>query len=467
MSELDYMTGNDDFDLPRWQPHHYQDPLSSSAQAAQAAQQALASPSYSGTAPPLPQSLPPPATAPAGRQQRPVISTHHTIAAAGQQPDSAHVRNPRLSHIFQVDGDTGLGGGQHQYLSSGQAHLSRSASLNSAVGGAGAAGIGSGALSSRRYRQHMLDDLESAYMDSAPQGSLERHRTLGASQQPSFYPAAVQYSQQQQQHTPQLTAHTPNSSLGGNDPYADVHIDERTTSKSPRRGQNSSVASPLLDPYTQIQQLSSQVPTTAYSPNSAAYQYASGTPYQSQAASQTPVKLEAASPLGSPFSSSRTLPPPPASAQNASHYPQYAMDTSSPGPSHSAQASTHHLSSHSGMMPLRQSMSTPNTPLSYQHPQQGQAQYQPSTEDAMDVGVSPHKRRASGFKRVRDHRDLRPYVNPQPTGRRADSNGQLLSVGSFSFGFFIKFGIHSFFPLMHHAASSSTHDGYHGYIPHL
>ena len=436
MSELDYMTGNDDFDLPRWQPHHYQDTLSSSAQAAQAAQQALASPTYSGSAPPPPQSLPPPATAPTGRLQRPIISTHHTIAAAGQAPESAPARNPRLSHLYNTDGDSSIGG-QHQYLSTGQAQLSRSASLNSGVGTAGAAGIGSGPLSSRRYRQHMLDDLESAYMESATQGTLERHRTLGASQQPSFYPAAVQYSQQQQQ-TSHMTGHTPSSSLGGNtDPYNDPQVSERTTSKSPRRGHGSQVASPLLDPYGQIQQqLSSQASTTAYSPTSTAYQFGNSAPstnaYQSSSAlvSQTSAKGPPASPLGSPFSSSRTLPPPPASAQNASSYPHYAMDTSSPGPSHSAQASVHHLSSHSGMMPLRQSMSTPNTPLSYQHSQQGHAQYQPSNDDAMD-GVSPHKRRASGFKRVRDHRDLRPYVNTQPTGRRADSNGQFLSVRSF------------------------------------
>jgi dual specificity protein kinase YAK1 len=40
----------------------------------------------------------------------------------------------------------------------------------------------------------------------------------------------------------------------------------------------------------------------------------------------------------------------------------------------------------------------------------------------------PRQRRASGFRRVRDARDLRPYVNPQPTGRRLDGNGVYLSV---------------------------------------
>ncbi|KLO05747.1 kinase-like protein [Schizopora paradoxa] len=45
----------------------------------------------------------------------------------------------------------------------------------------------------------------------------------------------------------------------------------------------------------------------------------------------------------------------------------------------------------------------------------------------MQVESSPHKRRTPGFKRVRDSRDLRPYVNVQPGGRRADPNGQFLS----------------------------------------
>ncbi|KAI9572323.1 kinase-like domain-containing protein [Boletus coccyginus] len=38
-----------------------------------------------------------------------------------------------------------------------------------------------------------------------------------------------------------------------------------------------------------------------------------------------------------------------------------------------------------------------------------------------------HRRRASGFRRVRDSRDLRPYVNSQPTGRRVDASGVILS----------------------------------------
>lgn len=40
----------------------------------------------------------------------------------------------------------------------------------------------------------------------------------------------------------------------------------------------------------------------------------------------------------------------------------------------------------------------------------------------------PPKRRASGLRRVRDQRDLRPVVNALPAGRRMDANGAYLSV---------------------------------------
>ncbi|KAH9949599.1 kinase-like protein [Amylocystis lapponica] len=45
----------------------------------------------------------------------------------------------------------------------------------------------------------------------------------------------------------------------------------------------------------------------------------------------------------------------------------------------------------------------------------------------MAVEVPPPKRRASGLRRIRDHRELRPYVNSQPVGRRMDASGVFLS----------------------------------------
>ena len=157
---------------------------------------------------------------------------------------------------------------------------------------------------------------------------------------------------------------------------------------------------------------------------------ASAPPYQASARQQqTPLKIteSAASPLGSPFAGQRALPPHP--QQTPSHYNTY-METSSPGPSQNS--SQHHYTSQASM-PLRQTMSTPNTPLGYQHAQNQlqQAQYHTMEENAMYVDPNAHKRRPSGFKRVHDHRDLRPYVNSQPAGRRQDSNGQFLSVSQF------------------------------------
>ena len=46
----------------------------------------------------------------------------------------------------------------------------------------------------------------------------------------------------------------------------------------------------------------------------------------------------------------------------------------------------------------------------------------------MAVEPPPPKRRASGLRRIRDHRDLRPFVNLQPAGRRVDASGMPLSV---------------------------------------
>ncbi|KAI6098990.1 kinase-like domain-containing protein [Pisolithus croceorrhizus] len=45
----------------------------------------------------------------------------------------------------------------------------------------------------------------------------------------------------------------------------------------------------------------------------------------------------------------------------------------------------------------------------------------------MVVDAPQHRRRASGFRRVRDSRDLRPYVNNQASGKRVDANGVVLA----------------------------------------
>ncbi|KAG8969334.1 dual specificity protein kinase yak1 [Tulasnella sp. 419] len=93
----------------------------------------------------------------------------------------------------------------------------------------------------------------------------------------------------------------------------------------------------------------------------------------------------------------------------------------------------------------RASASTPTTPLSQRayQPQQTQSFYshamdqhqQPSSQQSApqqqqpsqlpppQQPPQPQRRRPQGLKRVRDSRDLRPVVNAQPPGRRADPNG--------------------------------------------
>ena len=485
VNELAYMTANnDDFDLPRYAQDSlatYNDPplSSSSAQAAHAAQQAAyASPSYS--APPPPQST--------ASRQPPLINTHQPFSAQQDAPASA--RNPRIPHFFDTDSQQG---GQ-QYLSAAQPNLSRSASLGNVIGSS-ATGFGS-----RRSRHHMQNDLESAYFDDGAQGNgisgerppHQQHRSLGTSQQitQSFYPPSVSYATSQQ---PQLTGHSAHSSVGSanaGDPYQDGHYNttsgqarRHTTaikledgsggSRSPRRAQGTGQGTtPLLDPYSQIQQLSSQSPAAAYSPTSAAYQYSSPTempaasPYQPhQVPSKGNAQHQQASPLGSPFANQRTLPPPP--PQVSSQYSHYPMDTTSPGPSHSSQGTHGSQSQHyaSTTMPLRQTLSSPNTPLSYQHAQQlAQAQYHNVDADETMVVENTQKRhRASGFRRVRDQRDLKPYVNPQPSGWRVDTNGQFLSVrGLLSIAQIIMDS-----NTLHISAVASTNYRYHGYVSHF
>ena len=439
--ELAYMTGNnEDFDLPRWQNHHFTDPLSSSAQAAQAAQQAA----YTGssyTAAPHPP--PPQSTVTSARQPQLINVNNQSVL-----PDTT--KPARMSHLF--DSDQSMGHSQPHYLSPlTQSSLSRSASLGGAVTSAGQAGIGSGAFSARRARHHMPDDLESAFSnDPSSADRSQQHRLAGSSQQiaQSFYPAGVPFLQT---HQPPINASIGNTTpTVSTDPYQDAQfassnlnqprrantrIDDSISSRSPRRAQTGNHATPIHD---QFAQQAAQTPTQ-YSPTSAVYQYSSPSEmmgstsyaYQSTTAPQShTIKTEPpSSPLASPYASQRALPPPPAPSNTL--YSQYPMDTTSPGPS--SQNSPMHLTSHSqNTLPLRQSLSTPGTPLSYNHPQSsqhGQVVYQPSIDDPslMNIEVG-HKRRASGFKRIRDQRDLRPYVNPQPGGRRGDANGQFLSV---------------------------------------
>lgn len=386
--ELAYMSNaNDDFDLPRWQTQAHLEPLSSSAQAAQAAARA----SYLYPVPPPP---PPPP------QQQRIQHPHHS-------PGSS--RQPRITHLLDQDSQQPIS--PSSYLSGALNQLSRSASLGASASVAGAP---------RARRHHQPDDLEGAF-NVDTQSSSTRH------QQPppnSLYPSAVPFHQPSQMSSAPAPANAVSPS--GAEPYSDLYyngtgpnpkrshpqLDPTTRpGRSPMRAGNA-----LLDPYQQQAQYSpTTTPSYLYGSPSDAQRGNLPPNYPSHARTHSQSKPDGATPpVGTPFSS-----------QNAAQaaYASYTMESSSPQPpSHQNQT---HLSA---QVPVKNSTSTPSTPLSLAHSQSPANPYYPQDQPMLVDPAPQHRRRASGFRRVRDSRDLRPYVNSHPAGRRVDANGVVLSV---------------------------------------
>ena len=414
---LAYMSGtNDDFDLPRWHTQLPHDALSSSAQAAQSAAQASSYLFAQGQ-----NQLPPPQSAASATRLPPL-----------QQSPSSN-RQPRVNQL--LDEDQSYPMNSLPYLSPGTAHLSRSTSL----GGAAAA-----SSASRPRRHHMQDDLEGAF--SVENVNNQRHTPTGLPQhsQTSLYPSSVAYHQ----GAPALAASGTNAATANAaspaDPYQDAyfpgpatHLPKRSqtqhdastssrNARSPLRGANPS--HPMLDPYSP-QQNQYNSPNTApppptaypYSPSSEQRQFSSQNYPAQHVRTQSHVKSERGTP---------PVPPPAYSPQtgvqssSGVYSPPYPMDTTSPAPS----SSQNLVGQRPGQRP---SISQPSTPLSY-HPSQspvGGTQYFKQEHQPMAVEYAPPpKRRASGLRRVRDQRDLRPFVNTAPAGRRMDASGAYLSV---------------------------------------
>ena len=401
--ELAYMTNsNDDFDLPRWQTQAQIEPLSSSAQAAQAA--ARASYLYPGAAPPPP----PPPPSGATNSQR-LHALHHS-------PGSS--RQVRMTHLLDQDNPPSVS--TTSYLSGALNQLSRSASLGASA---------SIANTARARRHHQPDDLEGAFnVDN----QIPSSRSMVVPQTPSaysLYPTStglhqslpVHSSSTPSNNTSPATTAEPysemyyNGSSGTGPKRTQTQLDPTSRSgRSPMRTGNT-----LLDPYQQQAQYS-PTSTSAFLYGSSSSDIhrgsSSSTGYSSHSRSHSHVKQESTPPISTPFS--------PQTAAQAAHA-GYAMEPSSPQPaSHQNQS---HLSAN--QVPIKSSTSTPNTPLSFAHPQSPANQFY-SQDQAMAIDAPQHRRRASGFRRVRDSRDLRPYVNNQPLGRRVDSNGVVLSVCS-------------------------------------
>jgi len=389
--ELAYMTNtNEDFDLPRWQTHAHLEPLSSSAQAAQAAARA----SYLYPSAPLP---PPPQS---------LTNLGQRLPSLHQSPGSS--RQPRLAHILDHDHQTGVT--SSSFLSSGLNQLSRSASLG---------GGGAGNISSRVRRHHQPEDLEGAFNVDTQNVTSPRHM---ASTPNSLYPSGVAFHQTQSLPGPPPTNSASPTGVPS-EPYSEmyyngssgnlpkrVHTQHDPASRSGRSPMRT--GNPLLDSYSQQAQYSPSTTPYLYASSSDAQRNNASSAYQGHSRNPSQTKAEISTPpLSSPYT--------PQSAAQAA-YAAYAMDSASPTP-HQNQP---HLSTQA---PIKSSISTPNTPLSFTHPQSPANQFY-QQDQPMVVDQPQHRRRASGFRRVRDTRDLRPYVNPQPSGRRMDANGVFLSV---------------------------------------
>lgn len=295
-----------------------------------------------------------------------------------QQPSSS--RQPRIAHLLDHDNQ------QSSYLTGALNQLSRSASL----------GANASVAASRTRRHHHPDDIEGAF-----------NADQSATRQQSLYPSGVAFTA------------PPNAASPIAEPYSDMYYNgavppKRTHDHTSRSGRSPMrTSNTLLDPYQQQAQYSpTTTPSYLYGSSSDAQRGNQPANYPPHARTHSQSKPDASTPpITTPFS-------PQNAAQTA--YAGYTMDSSSPQPSQQNQSLLQ-------AQPVKNS-SSPSTPLSLAHSQSPANQYYPQ-EQPMLVDPSPqHRRRASGFRRVRDSRDLRPYVNTHPAGRRVDANGLVLSV---------------------------------------
>ena len=364
---------DDDFDLPRW---------SNSAHSSHLAVQV--SQSNGGQYPLYGQTAAPP--------QHP--SSHHDHARlpsiGQQQPSSSSRHPPRLPHL--LENEEGHSSGQDQ--GSSIMHLARSTSMNTGARG-----------------RRQPDDLERAYSSEsqAPHGSSSRQQIN------PFYPSSVAY----QAASPAAPTHT-SPAVDGYMYYGSSATPRRAQAhdrqSSPADPAQSPPVMPQLDPYVQPQQ-SPMFASANYSDYVTPTQQSStNTAFSSQVKQEPTENDMRASPYLPQHPQAPTMPTQP-SANLSYTTPSYpSMDTQVPQPQLTV-ASPSRPSSHS----------TPNTPFSHPHGQLQQPYYSVSHPDQMNV-ESHSRRRSIGFKRVRDAKDLRPYINHPASGRRVDHEGNQLSV---------------------------------------
>lgn len=388
---ITYMA-DDNFEiLPRWAPTGQTSHLGlQSAQSTSASQYPL----YTQQAPP---------------PQQPQQPSHHD---SSRLTSIANTRAPpRLGHLMDTDSHQ-----SSQDHTSPMLNIARSASLST---------------SNRGRRQP--DDLERAYNSEAQGPSVVNNNRQ---QMPNpFYPSAVAY---QQAASAATVNHGQNAAADGYNMYygttnQPTRIKQEPTSPPPasaltlNHGQNAADGynmyygstnqpshvkqEPTSSPALSAQQMPSMDPysQTHQQPSSSMYS-SNYTDYSSQPSTGPPDTEMRSSPY-IPHSSQNSVMSPQSSAYNSkSSYP--SMDT------HISQSQLFVTT------PSRPSShSNPATPFSMQHPQY----YSSSQSDQMNV-EPPVRRRSVGFQRVRDARELRPYMNSISGNRRVDLNGVYVSV---------------------------------------
>ena len=374
---ITYMA-DDDFDLPRW---------SNSAHSSHLAVQPTSTQLNGGQYSVYGQTAPPP--------QQPPSHHDHARLSSGQQQPSSSTRHPaHLPHLLEADPPSS---GQDQ--GSQMMHMARSTSMNTGARG-----------------RRQPDDLERAYSSESqvvppiPGGSVRQQIN-------PFYPSSVAY---QQAASPALGSH-PSPSVDGYMYYGSSATPRRSQAHermaSPTNPAQSPQVLPQLDPYVQPQQQAAIFQSTNYP------DYASSQQPSTNAAFSSQVKQE---PPENDMRSSPYIPQHPhAPTMSTQPSTNLSYSTNSSYPSMDTQVTHPQLSVSSPSRPP--SHSSPNTPFSHPHGQMQQQFYSAPTSDHMNVESQP-RRRSVGFKRVRDAKDLRPYLKPATSGRRLDHEGNYLSV---------------------------------------
>jgi dual specificity protein kinase YAK1 len=385
---------DDDFDLPRWSNSTHSSHLPAQPSHPNGGQYSL-----------FGQAAPPP-------QQPPSHHDHSRLSSIGQQQPTSSRHPTRLPHLLDSEAHSST-----QDQGSSMMHVARSTSINTGARG-----------------RRQPDDLERAYSSDAPTSAASGGG--GRQQINPFYPSSVAY---QQAASPAIASH-PSPSADGYMYYGSSTNPRRTQAHdrvSPPASAQSPQVMSSLDTYVQPQQPSTMYSTANYSDYVTPTQQSSTT-----TAFPSQVKQEASEPdmRSPPYVPQH----PQAPAMSTQPSANLSYSTNPSYPSMDTQVSQSQLSVSSPSRPA--SHSSPNTPFSHSHGQIQQQYYGAPTSDQMTVESLP-RRRSVGFKRVRDAKELRPYLNPTASGRRMDHEGIYLSV-RFSFmaclhGIFLTGGVHS------------------------